>query len=752
MRGRKFFLAFLITTTLLMITLFPTRQPKAVAAKGVRTQDLVMFYYPDVEAAYEALKNDEIDMIGYEITAALYQDAINDPNIVLTGVADTGFYELDLNNNHTIHTYPGVENPFWYAPVRRAVAWCTDKDYIVNVICGVFAERIDAMIAAPAKAWASPDHWYPSYPYEYDTAVASAHLDANGWVEGSTPNPNYDPGFPGSTQFLRVYPPVHSKAGHDIDAMRWFIATADSRKNYAGHMVADAMEKIGFTINRIEPGPSRHDLLWWSYQISMWKNYHLYTGGWGVGYFPTYLYNIYHSQFWVDGIDSPNYVTGNNASNLPNYPEYDRLVEEVFHPTSLEDARDAAKLATAYWTEHCINVPLFSAKEYWASSAELLGLVNQEAIGFENGFTFMNAYKEDGSAIRYGLKSAPYSMNPQFATWYYTYQNIERIYSYAGVSGQPFDPGAAQSGWLQDWEIGSWNDGGTNKTYMTHWVRNDSYFAEPITGNRLSNVNASDYFFSVWFTYADPTAWRRIDVEDVHHIEIHNSYSWTAYFDFKNYWYYLAASPMLFPVDRWLKEPLATQTIESFSSFTGPDIVALNGNPVWINEVTLDDAPLAFGADYNIIRGNLEVLIAVSGDLSVDYWKYGNPIGFTPGDLLWNETLVGSGMYYMTSFTPGTGGGAAFKRNPYYWMETPPLGEIDFVWNFQAGPKPRDGYYNVDIYDVVLAAGAYGTTSTGLPSAKFVSAADVAPPSGKIDIYDIVTLGGVYGTKWGHPP
>jgi len=53
MKGRKSFLAFLFTTTLLMITLFATRQYKAMAAKGVRTQDLVMFYYSDGVRSFE---------------------------------------------------------------------------------------------------------------------------------------------------------------------------------------------------------------------------------------------------------------------------------------------------------------------------------------------------------------------------------------------------------------------------------------------------------------------------------------------------------------------------------------------------------------------------------------------------------------------------------------------------------------------------------------------------------------------------
>jgi len=752
---RKLSIAFLVATVLLMMTVFPAPQYKAVAAKGVRTEDMVMFYYADVESAYAALKADEIDAVGYDITAELYQDAITDPNIVLSGVASTGFYELDINNNYTIHQNPGVVNMMWYAPVRRAVAWCLDKDYVVEVICGGFAERIDAMISAPSKAWANESYWNPNYPYEYDPAAASAHLDANGWVQGSTPNPAYlgNEGFPGVAQYLRVYGNGHPNQGTTMPAMHWYIRTDDLQRFYAGHLCADVLEKIGFTIVRHEgDSPTLRP------HVMIEKNYHVYTGGWGVGFFPLYCYTIYHSSQWTEGVNTPNYVTGNNASGLPNYPELDYWGEQVFYPPTLDASIHACKMYTALWTELCVNVPMYSTLSYWANQAKLLGLVNYEGTGFENEYSFMNAYKADGTPIRYGLKSAPNSMNPQFATWYYTYQNLQRAMDFAGVSAPPYDPGLAQAGWLQDWEVGTWDNNGTSATYVRHWVRSDSYFCEPITGNLLSNVNASTYFFSLWYTHADPTAWRYTDVQDVHHIQIHNDYSWTTYFTTESYWFYLAASPMLYLPEWWLRDPLALPAVENFPGFTGPGTVPLTGIPVWINGVTVGGTPLTFGVDYNLFGSGpgvpctLEILTAQSGDVSVGYYAYGDPAGFTPGDLPWQDILAGSGKYYLTAFTPGVGGGATYKRNPYYWMETPPLGEVDFLWNYVAGPRPRCGYYDVDIYDVVLAAGAYGASATGVPSPKYIAGADLAPVGGLINIYDVVTLTGQYGKRWCYPP
>jgi hypothetical protein len=102
-------------------------------------------------------------------------------------------------------------------------------------------------------------------------------------------------------------------------------------------------------------------------------------------------------------------------------------------------------------------------------------------------------------------------------------------------------------------------------------------------------------------------------------------------------------------------------------------------------------------------------------------------------------------MYYCTSFTPSIGGSATYKRNPFYWMETPLLGEIDFARK-QIDGRPIGPFKN-DIFDLVLAAGAYGSQGTAVPSANWLPGADVAPPVGKIDIFDIVTIVYNYGQE-----
>jgi len=67
--------------------------------KGPRTEDLTIKFYPNIDEAYQALKDGSIDILGYEIGSDLLQDAKADPNIILDTVGSTGMYEFDINNN-----------------------------------------------------------------------------------------------------------------------------------------------------------------------------------------------------------------------------------------------------------------------------------------------------------------------------------------------------------------------------------------------------------------------------------------------------------------------------------------------------------------------------------------------------------------------------------------------------------------------------------------------------------------------------
>ena len=55
---------------------------------------------------------------------------------------------------------------------------------------------------------------------------------------------------------------------------------------------------------------------------------------------------------------------------------------------------------------------------------------------------------------------------------------------------------------------------------------------------------------------------------------------------------------------------------------------------------------------------------------------------------------------------------------------------------------------DVDIFDIVTAASAYGSQGGGVPDDNWAPGADLAPECCVIDIFDIVTITARYGTRF----
>jgi hypothetical protein len=732
----------MLATLVLGLSATILHAPAAALGKGPRTEALTITYYRNITWAYLALKSGEIDAVGYELPKELYYDAVADPNLVLAPVDDFGMYEFDLNNNATIASALGYRSPMNYVALRRATALLTDKNYIVDTICGGFAARIDAAVAAPIKEWANQSYWYPHYPWEYNPAQAALVLDTT-FPQGTTPNPYYHSSFPGSAAYLRTYPAGHAKAGQDLDPLIVCVRTDDPRRLQAGRLVYGNLRKHGIPVNALEGrSAALYDRVFGD------MNYHLYTGGWSMTYWPVGgFYSLYHSHSYYPY--GSNYVTGFE------HPQLDAYLELARYPANASEARRGVQLVTGYMTEQCVTIPLFGARAFWAWRTDLLGVVNMHGYGPENPYTFLNAYKPDGAAIRYGLKAAPVALNIIYSQWYYDYQSLDRMNLYGGVISPPYDLSLDQPAFVTTRLVGTWDDGGTTKSKGTYTYRPDAYFVEPVTGNQLANVNASHVYASIWYHYQTGDGWFYPYVCGVHHLNVTGPYTLDIYFDW--YWYWeviLYAQPPIVSFHLLQQPPLSACRSEDFTAATADAFLGLTHPVYWVDRLYDDAGPLTRGTDwelmitgpdwYDYVDVYIYAGVNLTGTVHVDYWSAEDADGYTPGNLPWAIALEGAGAWYATNFTAGVGGNLTLHRNPYY-VETPLLGEIDWV------RKPNGGF-KIDIYDVVLAAGAYGSHGTGVPDAHWLAGADVAPPGGVIDIYDIVTITGKYGQEFDLPP
>jgi hypothetical protein len=766
---------------------------------GPRNCDgLICRFYSNVELAYAALAAGDADAIGYELTADLYIAATGDPNICVAPVGDQGRYEIDINNNCTIPDYEGIESPTYgkkRAGFRKALGELFDKNRVIEECCGGFADRVDQPIAYLHKGWRNTNAWYEdaTYQYEYNPPAAVARLDAEGFTQGSDPNPNFNPAIPYSSPNLRVYPPDHpQKAGLTLDPIKFCIRTDDLRRTCAGDLLADEMDLVGLPVNRVY-GPSSA-----LYPIVMDAiNYHIYTGGWSVGRFPPlYVYGTYHaSQFFLGG---SNYVTGGmcpwdgeEPACLPpgedpawvgdqcaNYPEIDRDLERARYPVDLAESQDRLKSAlfnfTCTWS---VILDMFSARSYWAWSCDVKAVVVGEGTGLENGYNFLNWYKVGGGPITYALITPPNEQNIIYSSWYYDYQVIDRWNDGGGIATAPYDSSVDQTGCLQMWNVTEW--AGTYPiepvagTLVTHVYRNNSYFQLPVSGEPIENANWTHIYASLWYYAQIPDSWIYTGVQDIHTARgftepgpLDNPQGCPGivlHFDTTGYWntYYGTTYWLAF---EWYEQPglsvrnTRTVTVDAEGFLNLPD--GVEGGVFWVEEIydNTDGAPIPHwnrnwvNLGWRIQKSNGGHIwpadvnvnpLRAGHSVTVTYLAVGDPRGYWPGGNDWTDVAIGCGMYYLVDYQAGAGGWAALECCPFYQLEKPVLGEIDFLRK-TAGPDA--GCFKVDIFDVVLAASAYGSQGGGEPDPNWFPGADLAPECCKVDIFDIVTITSVYGT------
>jgi hypothetical protein len=779
---------------------------------GPRSPELRLNYYRDEAVLYSALKNGDIDMSLWPVTQSQYQDAITDPSVLLAPVSKLDMRAWSVNNNETIRTYPGVRSPTSYVGFRKALWRLTNVNYYTEVICGGWATPVYVPISAPSRSWVNTtvEEWV-KVNYSFSVEGAAALLDAEGFVQGTQPNPYYKPSVPGSAQYWRVYPTEHSKAGQKLDPIV-FVARVDDGIRYAMSVhLRDRMLESGLPVNFIAPPIDPY------MKVQYQRDYHIYSAGWSTGRFATYLYGWFHTSRWYYGgsnyhvsTTSPGYVTA------PGHPDnLDEAVDKVQNPSSKDEAVKAAKNAQSLLVqEYASFIPLWSSKAFYPYR-NLYGVTNMESVGPESIYTFQQTWRADGgTAIRVGHKSPPTQVNQIYSSWVWDVTTMG--FTQDGFTSlEPYDILSDQSWLVRDWTTAqggssgipeTWvdPDDGKTKSVMRYWFRDDAEWIKPKTGEILADFATQwlkgGYEFNCWYFDTEPMGWVYANYRDIKHIvpDLAGKYA-DVYFDllsgWSQYWpwgrhLYSNQSVQDTPdYPGWKLAPLSTREKRTFNGpvSTGTFLDSVTpvegaayaiperskGTPVEVIEVKLDGMLLAkaatpqdfnsavpgsAGGDYSIVGGSangprIRIFRAVPAGsiLTVKYWARGDPIGYHPGNLGWDKTLAGTGQYYMTDYLSGVGGYATYKANTNYFMETPPKGEIDWYWNWIDGPQPRDGCYHLDIYDATFASWALDGSGKAVPTTNWLEASDLASPLGSTDIFDIAVLSANYDTKFGRP-
>ncbi|HVO85925.1 MAG TPA: ABC transporter substrate-binding protein [Candidatus Eisenbacteria bacterium] len=502
-----FLASILLVTLFVPYLIIPRVSSEDTGTKGPRLDGLTIKYYSSQADAYAALKNGDVDLIDAPLSPLQIDEVYaGGTGINLASSPASNVYEFDFNNNATTPTYPNWANPTSYKKFRQGIACLVNKDQILQDFCNQ-SYRVDTPIARPNDDWwvdpsvseyDSHGATLDNYPYEYSSSLAASYFNAGGFVQGSTPNPYYSPGYPGSAQYLRVYPAGHPKHGQDLDPLIFYIRNDDPARLQAGRSLRDNLRMMGVPVNAYEQSYAQCLIA-----VCANKDFHIYTGGYSLYYeswiepdstFPYYL-NLYTTQF----LDSTtNYVHFSNST-------YDAFAHELEYPKSLAEARNAALACQKILVQEAVASWLYS-NSFISGYKNLYGASNSRGARIDNRWTFLKAANTTArSNLNYGLTSPPSSLNVFTDSWTSrTMDCLECIYdtliSYCPYDRTPGDvnvadnPGRAMPWMATDWRVEPWQSPynvSETLTKLTFYLRDNINWHDGI------RFNSSDVEFTI---------------------------------------------------------------------------------------------------------------------------------------------------------------------------------------------------------------------------------------------------------------
>lgn len=701
---RKAVLALAVIPLLLLIGFLPA--PVNAQAGGPRFQELLIKYYGSVGAVWDALVAGDIDIMNWPITYTQFQSAITNPDIIVAPYNEFGMFEIDFNSNYTSLFDPDAgRNPLNYTQFRQALAFCVDKEWLMTDIVKGFGTRIDTPVSRPLHndPWVNFDYsrWGPNgedlgnYPYEYDPQEAADLLDAAGFVQGTTTNPDYDPTKPWSAQYIRTYPTGHERAGENLRPLKVYIRSDHEPRRQAGLALVDHMKKLGIPVDVTEGGSPTC-----APPVMAERKYHIYTGGWSMGRFPLHFYALYTPIGIFEW--GPNYP-------LINDPELTYWAELQYPKApDLATAIEAAHECQRILVEKAYGVWLYTAGGYIAYRKGLLGMLNTRGYGFSTNIdlALLNVYHEDPAKTQviWGLNQPPRGMfNPIFSQWLYEYAVIDRIFGGFGMlTFNPYDPvkpeksptGSDMPWYAVDWKMETID--GVDHVHV--WIRNDIKWhdGQPFT------VHDINYTINLILSYED--AWAYPDLYGmITEIIIHNDY----YIEF-------------------------IMTERCFWNIYIPGVVPL---PEHIYKNINDH--------HGKWPGKAEGFTPEQVLVGIGEWKYKDHAKDPTGDL-----MFAAGAWCLLERFSDFWMAQGYSYDEVYKCD------VDFLYFFNPGTPPQGGSYKIGLPDLVKVALAYGSSATGLPSANWESGCDIAAPSGAVGLADLVQVALAYGQTWGEytPP
>ncbi len=652
---------------------------------GPSMDNLLIKYYGNTSILYDALKNGEVDLTDLDLTQAQMDEVFNNTNVQAAVSPAPFLYEFDFNNNDTIPTYPDWASPTAYKEFRQGIACLVNKTHIVNDICN-YAYRIDTPIPRPTG-----DYWVDWSVSQYGSY---GNLLNNYPYEYDSERAAYYfnlSGFlEGDAETGTPNPYYDENFPSSAQYLRLHPETLEDLEPLIFYIRNDDPR-------RLEAGRIlRDNLRKMGIPVNAIeanrstclgpvldeRDYHIYTGGWSIDRNDFELLSAYSSE-----------NIGAWASNYPQFSNatYDESVQKVMSPENLDVAKEAALKCQKILVQEAVCVWLWNPSLVMGYR-NIYGVVNERGERIDNQWTFLTArlgVNATRTEIYYGLYSTPISLNIVTDYPVNTFTSpildcLSRIYDTL-LSYCPYDktPGTVfeerDRGGTMPWMAEDWEIGVWESPY-----------------NPAENLTKLTFYLRDGIKWHDGVMLNSTDVQFT--IE------------------YLKG---LGNLTRLYSEVSDVHHVTTPNARTVE--VYENVSNIW----TLD------------MIGSLPILPKHI------FQSITNVTGYTPGTsqgLPASQGLVGSGPWKYVNHSSSM---LYLEANRDYFMETPPIEEIDFRYDWEMG------CWAVDAMDATMVGEAFGSSGSHIPDTNWEPGCDVAWGDCIVDMSDLDALDQRFNATWG---
>jgi hypothetical protein len=781
-------LAIAVCLVLLVILVAPI---STVEARIPSAMNVIQYrYFSSQDSLFTALLTPDsaggVDVMGWPLTQAEYQTAINNTGIIVEPLPEAYEFELTFNNNITDGIEMDRRSPMNFTDFRNALNCLVDKNGVINgPRLGGFATRVDTEIPQPLmNGYVNPAVSYPNYPWEFNVTKALEILYRGGWYNHGI--------YPSFADLLTAYGGGNGK-----------LSTANGTANGVVYSGNDPYGQWGgsdpkATANAALANTPLSNLIGYVQHVDARKDLGDFfcneLKAIGCPYVENYKTSLSALRPYVFTAQTYDWATlGYGLGSPPNWFYRDLTPVGIFadgpNPYLVDDA-NMTHFATAMYTDpnqsqyqadsNAVQdilvmeselVSVYSPATYCAYKTGMLGQIDELGYGTQGNGQLMNwitlnsrkthtinytgppSSTPESNIIYYGEYNPPDMLNPIFSYTVFDSQVLDEIFTYP-LATNPYNdvvPGSAITGFPSGsdlpWMAYSWktdlindptNSSNPQWTNVTVWFRNDITWQDgaPFT---VADLNYTIYENALYGDSYRNTIFRLLCVNA--------SDNYKPYFTAWDNW----TCSILVSDPSWLSlyypfyadiipEHLYKYIVPSNLTAAQQGISTDGLHGLWPGQTAVSG---------NILPGapfTLSQLTSTGGEqytlVGTGSWKYrvGSLNGFAAGDGITLDAYAG----FFMSIAPGA---IVFK---YTWLNTSP------------NQQPSGGYYKVGLSDLEYLANAYGTTGTppakvtggisGVPGAihTWNPAADLAGTSGTIGLSDLVMLATHYGWYYGN--